>query len=59
MKIVNLFTQIAKLVMDGNQYAKYVGVKVGKNCLISTKHFPSEPYLIEIGDYVRYFGWRC
>ena len=53
MKIANLFARIAKSVMNGNQYAKYAGVKVGKHCLISTKHFPSEPYLIEIGDYVR------
>lgn len=53
MKIVNLIAKIAKTTMNGNQYAKFIGVKVGKNCSISTKNFPSEPYLIEIGDYVR------
>lgn len=26
------------------------GVKIGRNCKISTKNFGSEPYLIEIGD---------
>ena len=31
-------------------YAKLLGVKMGKNCGIFAKHFPSEPYLIEIGD---------
>ncbi|MBB6612718.1 acyltransferase [Pontibacter sp. Tf4] len=35
------------------RYARYIGVKIGKGCLISTKNFPSEPYLIEIGDHVR------
>ncbi|WP_073346144.1 acyltransferase [Bacteroides congonensis] len=34
-------------------YAKHLGVKVGKNTFISTFHWTSEPYLIEIGDYVR------
>ncbi|MVX37328.1 acyltransferase, partial [Myroides sp. LoEW2-1] len=36
-----------------NKYAQYLGVKVGKNSLLSTKYFGSEPYLIEIGDDVR------
>lgn len=53
MKIVNVVAKLARTFMNGPQYAKFVGVKVGKNCSISTKHFPSEPYLIEIGDYVR------
>lgn len=35
------------------QYAKAIGVKIGKGCNISTKDFSSESYLIEIGDYVR------
>ena len=35
------------------EYAKKIGVKIGKNCYISTKKFSSEPYLIEIGDNVR------
>lgn len=34
-------------------YARYIGVKIGKGCDIVTKNFSSEPYLIEIGDYVR------
>lgn len=33
-------------------YAKYIGVKLGKNCKIYTKHFGTEPFLIEIGDNV-------
>ena len=32
------------------KYARYVGVKIGKNCFIGIKDWSSEPYLIEIGD---------
>lgn len=53
MKLNSLYFRIRTLFMSGNSYAKYIGVKVGKGCLISTKKFSSEPYLIEIGDYVR------
>lgn len=35
------------------KYARYIGVKIGKDCLISTKKFSSEPYLVEIGNYCR------
>lgn len=34
-------------------YAKRLGAKIGKGCMISTKGFSSESYLIEIGDNVR------
>ena len=43
---------IRKFISD-ERYARYLGVKIGINCLISTRNFPSEPYLIEIGDNVR------
>lgn len=35
------------------KYARHLGVKIGENCLISTIKFPSEAYLVEIGDYCR------
>lgn len=35
------------------KYAKSIGVKIGKDCLISTKNFPSESYLVEIGSFCR------
>lgn len=40
-------------MMSCEEYARKKGVKVGKGCYISTRHFPTESYLIEIGDYVR------
>jgi len=33
-------------------YAKYIGVKVGKNCRLLSVDFGSEPYLISLGDHV-------
>lgn len=33
-------------------YARYMGASIGKNCFIYTKHFGTEPFLIEIGDNV-------
>jgi len=35
------------------KYARSIGVIIGKNCLISTKNFSSEPYLISIGNNCR------
>ena len=32
------------------KYARFLGVRIGKKCLISTKKFPSEAYLISIGN---------
>lgn len=32
------------------QYARHIGVTVGKNCLINTRFWPSEAYLVKIGN---------
>lgn len=54
MKVYNkIWGKIVKLILPPTKYAKYIGVKTGKGCVINTKHFPTEPYLIEFGDYVR------
>lgn len=34
-------------------YARHIGVKIGKNCLIDTRNWSSEPYLITIGNNVQ------
>ncbi len=36
--------------MPADKYARKLGVKIGRNCLIATKNFSTEPYLITIGD---------
>lgn len=42
-----------RFIASGEAYARHLGVKIGKNCLISTRNWSSEPYLIEIGDNVQ------
>lgn len=32
------------------KYARHIGVTIGKNCLIDTRNWSSEPYLITIGN---------
>lgn len=49
-RIINKFRQ---LFWSEEKYARYIGVKIGSNTKITNVSFGSEPYLIEIGDYVR------
>ena len=42
-----------KRFWSSEKYARSIGVKIGKGCFISTKGFPSEAYLIDIGNYCR------
>lgn len=48
-KIANL---VRRSTMPGDAYARRLGVKVGSGCRILSKHFGSEPFLIEIGHNV-------
>lgn len=51
--IRQIITKIKSYREQPEAYAKRIGVTVGQGCYISTKHFGSEPYLIEIGNNVR------
>lgn len=42
----------AYLLMSKEQYARFLGVKMGRGCLIATRSWGSEPFLIEIGNHV-------
>ena len=35
------------------RYARHLGVNIGKNCLIATRNWSSEPYLVTIGNNVQ------
>jgi acetyltransferase-like isoleucine patch superfamily enzyme len=52
MIIDKLFWKLVGLV-DQEKYARHIGVHIGKNCLIATTHWSSEPYLITIGNHVQ------
>lgn len=44
--------KILQIVLNSRQYAKFIGVKIGEDCIISTKQFGSEPFLITLGNRV-------
>ena len=51
--IRRLIRKLRNLSLTDEEYARKLGVIIGENCWISTRNFPSEPYLITIGNYVR------
>lgn len=52
-KICRLIDYLYYVAMPPRSYAKRIGVVIGENAYISTKNFPSEAYLIQIGNNVR------
>ena len=54
---MNIFKSIISSLryhfISPEQYAREIGVNIGKNCLISTRNWSSEPYLITIGNNVQ------
>lgn len=42
-----------RIFLSAEQYARRKGVKIGQNCLIATRNWGSEPYLITIGNNVQ------
>lgn len=51
--ISRLIRKFRDRLLTDEEYARRLGVKIGEHCYISTRRFPSEPYLITIGNYVR------
>jgi len=49
-RLINFYRRI---FWTPEKYARHLGVNIGVGCFISTKSFPSEPYLITIGNHVR------
>lgn len=54
--MVNIFRNIIDLywrkIAAPEQYARHLGVKMGNNCLIRTRNWSSEAYLVTIGNNV-------
>lgn len=51
--IRKLLKLIKMYLMSPEAYARNLGVRIGSNCLIDTRNWPSEPYLITIGNNVQ------
>lgn len=41
------------VIASPEKQARHIGVKIGKHCLIDTRYWPSEPYLVSVGDHVQ------
>lgn len=48
-----IFHIIQRWIYTPEQYARKKGVKIGKHCLINTRFWPTEAYLITVGDNVQ------
>ena len=54
MGLISIITKLYwKKIASPIKYARHLGVHIGKNCLISTRYWSTEPYLISIGNNVQ------
>lgn len=54
MKFKRIIPSLKRLYWDyfstNEEYARHIGVTIGKKCFINTRKWSTEPYLITIGD---------
>ena len=52
--MIKIFKRLyERYILSAEQYARRQGVTIGKECLIATRNWGTEPYLITIGDRVQ------
>lgn len=51
--MIGLLSRIYWRFQSPEKQARHLGVTIGENCLISIRSWPSEPYLITIGNHVQ------
>lgn len=51
--IMSLLSNLYWRFQSAKKYARHIGVTIGDNCLIATRRWSSEPYLITIGNHVQ------
>ena len=49
-RIFKLLSLFWNRLYTSEKYARHIGVHIGKNCVIETRNWSSEPYLITIGN---------
>ena len=54
--IKTIQNRLWRMLASKTVYARHIGVKIGNNCLIDTYNWPTEPYLITIGNNVQVTG---
>lgn len=50
---MSLLSNLYWRFQSAKKYARHIGVTIGDNCLIATRRWSSEPYLITIGNHVQ------
>ena len=54
MRLINRIKTIyMKLFASNIDYARYLGVKIGDHCLLTTRNWSTEPFLVTIGNHVQ------
>lgn len=48
-----IFSLYWRFIASPEKYARHLGVTIGTDCLIGTRWWPTEPYLIHIGNHVQ------
>lgn len=57
MRLLRIFRKIWWTTFKSPEaYARHIGVNLGKGCLVGTRNWGSEPYLITVGDNVQLTG---
>lgn len=51
--LIHKLSKLCWRLASPEKYARHIGVNIGKNCLIDTRNWSSEPYLITIGHHVQ------
>lgn len=51
--MIGLLSRIFWRLQSPEKQARHLGVTIGENCLIATRNWSSEPYLITIGNHVQ------
>lgn len=50
-RILKILQLVRDRIYSPEKYARHIGVTIGKNCVIETRNWSSEPYLITIGNH--------
>lgn len=52
-KLRAIFNRFRYYFYTPEKYARHIGVTIGKHCLIDTRNWSAEPYLVTIGNHVQ------
>ena len=51
--IRKIVLKLKKIIYSPEKWARFIGVRLGNNCMVGKDHWSTEPYLITIGNHVQ------